>query len=332
MLTNNRLIFLIPLIFLLSCDGGPSPTGSGTLLPNITGSAGEVLIVMDNARWRDKPGLILKEMLEQEFPALPQPEPLFDVLQISPGAFDDIFKRHRSIIIVDVGSENTNSGIRFMENLWARPQLVIRINAENSETLAKLLSTSTEKILLNLQSYDRKRLIDVFKSSKDVSIKNILNKFHIDLAVPRGYRTDINTDEFVMLSIESPRTSQAIFVYRNSYSGNSDLAAEKLIEQRNEMLKKYTRGSQIGSYMTTSPMFPPIVYDLVKNGKQVVELRGWWELNKGFMGGPFMSHTIVDESRNQTVTVEAYAYNPQDKKRNLMRHLEAIVYSAEVIE
>ena len=138
------------LMFLSSCGGGPSPGGSGTLLPNITGTAGEVLIVMDNNIWREKPGLILKEMLEQEFPALPQPEPLFDVIQISPGAFDELFKRHRSIIIVDIGSENINPEIRFLENIWARPQLVIRINAGNGDALAKLLTESTAPPIFSL--------------------------------------------------------------------------------------------------------------------------------------------------------------------------------------
>ena len=179
MLKNKFLPGISLLMFLFSCSGGTSPGGSGTLLPNITGAAGEVLIVMDNNSWREKPGLILKEMLEQEFPALPQPEPLFDVIQISPGAFDELFKRHRSIIIVDIGSENINPEIRFLENIWARPQLVIRINAGNGDALAKLLTESTDKILLNLQSYDRKRRIDIFKSSKDPGIKSNLGNLHI---------------------------------------------------------------------------------------------------------------------------------------------------------
>ena len=331
MIKNFSKLIIVLLLFLLSCDGGPSVPGSGSLLPNVTGSAGEVLIVMDNDRWKDKPGLVLKEMLEQEYPALPQPEPLFDIVNISGGAFDDIFKRHRSIIIVDVTPENMKPEVRFFENQWARPQLVVRINAFNNESLTQLLTESSDKILLNLQTYDRNRLRDIFKSSKDAGIQSALNKFHVDVAIPRGYRTDIDADDFVMFSIESPRTSQVIFVFRHPYTGENDLLTDRLIEMRDEMFKKYTRGSQIGSYMITSPMFPPIVYDLVKNGKKVVELRGWWELNKGFMGGPFLSHNIVDESRNQIITVEAYVYNPQDKKRNLMRHMEAIVYSAEII-
>lgn len=278
------------------------------------------------------PAFCLEKYLNRNFPALPQPEPLFDITQIPTRAFDDLFKWYRSIIIVDVSSENTPPEIRFLENQWARPQLVVQIKASNNESLAEFISQSADKLVLNLLSYDRKRLIDVFESSKDSEIKQIVNRFYIDVAIPRGYKIDINEEDFAMFSIERQQTSQVILIYKNLYSGKNDITTGKLIEKRDQVLKKYTRGSQIGSYMITSTSFPPIVYDMVKNGIPVIEIRAWWELNKGFMGGPFINHTFIDEARNQTVTVEAYIYNPQDKKRILMRHVEAIVYSAKLIE
>lgn len=324
------LFFLSLTIY--SCGPGSPGDTTGTVLPNVTGAAGEVLIVMDQDRWASEPGILLKEILEREFPALPQREPLFDIIHISHGAFDDMFKRYRTIIIVTVSSEIEDPDIRFLENQWAKPQLVVNIRASNNESLAEFISGSAEKLLYNLQSYDRKRLIEIFESSKDSEIKSIVSKFFIELAIPRGYKIDISQEDFAMFSIESPRSSQVVFIYQNPYSGEKDISTARLIENRNEILKKYTRGSQIGSYVTTSPGFPPIAYDLMKNGNRVVEIRGWWELNKGFMGGPFISHTLVDERNKRSVTVEAYVYNPQDKKRNLMRHMEAIVYSAKFIE
>jgi len=73
-------------------------------------------------------------------------------------------------------------------------------------------------------------------------------------------------------------------------------------------------------------------YDLKINGQDFVEIRGLWELNKGYMGGPFLSHSTLDKVTNEIVTVEAYVYNPNNKKRNLMRQMEAIVYSFDVIK
>ena len=301
------------------------------MLPNISGSAGEVLIVMDNNIWKSTPGLSLKEILEQEYPALPQPEPLFDIIHITPGAFDDLFKRHRTIIIADVSSENESPEISYLENLWAKPQLVIRINAAKSEDLFSLIHESKERILYNIQVYDRRRLSDIFRASRDAGIRSILNRFYINLAVPRGYQIDIDAENFAMFSIETARTSQVICVYRFPYYGESDLSTSNLIQNRDDMMKIYTQGARTGSHMITSPMFPVMVYDIQRDGKKLIEMRGLWELNKGFMGGPFISHTYVDKTRQQLISVEGYVYNPNQKKRNMMRHIEAVLYSMEIL-
>jgi hypothetical protein len=83
--------------------------------------------------------------------------------------------------------------------------------------------------------------------------------------------------------------------------------------------------------MTTAGIFPPMSFDLKISGQDFVEIRGLWELNKGFMGGPFISHSTLDTSNNMIITVEVYVYNPNNKKRSLMRQMEAIVYSFELV-
>ncbi len=323
---------LIILIFLAGLEGcknisNPRSGSSNILLPNITGPAGEVLVVMDNTDWKGRPGNTLREALEQEYPALNQPEPLFDVIHINPGAFDNIFQNHRTIIIVSVGSEFEKGTVGYYENEWAKPQLIIRIQAPDPETLTTLIKEERDNIVRNIQAYDRKRLIEVYQSSKDPQIAGVVSKFNISLAIPRGYNIDVDAKDFASFSIETPKTSQVIFVYQYPYTGPNDLKTKSLIDKRNEFLKKYTKGSRPGSYMTTAKLFPPLVYDLKKNDREIVEIRGLWELENGFMGGPFISHTIVDKSRNMVVTVEGYVYNPNNKKRNLMRQIEAIVYS-----
>ncbi len=328
------LILLIVLSF-TSCKNFTNPGSAGSagniLLPGISGAAGEVLLVMDNSLWKAAPGNLLREALEQEFPALPQPEPLFDLIHINPAAFDNLFQHHRTIIIVSVNSENPEAKIAFYENLWAKPQFVVKINAPDVESMIDLLKNESGRLVSNIQHYDRKRLIEVFKDSKDQDIKNLISKYQIKLAVPRGFKIDFAKDDFASLSIESPKTSQVIFIYEYPYDASNQLTTNNIIDKRNEFLKKYTKGSRTGSYMTTVSFYPPMTYDLVKNGRNYVEVRGLWELVKGFMGGPFISHSCIDKERNRVVVVEGYVYNPNEKKRNLMRQIEAIIYSMEVI-
>jgi len=332
LLKISILFFLI--ISVCSCGdpvSSPGKTKGGVLLPNISGSAGEVLIVMDNTNWKSNAGNTLRETLEQVYPALPQPEPLFDVVHITDAAFDNLFQLHRSIIKVNIEPEYTESEVRFFENVWAKPQIVIQINVKNSYDLEAVLEKEKEKILYQIQSYDRNRLMNIYNDSKDQAIKAEVAKFNISLAIPRGYNTDFVNDEFGSFSIETPKTSQVIFVYQYPYSNEDDLKTENIIKKRNEFLKKYTVGTRRNSYISTSAIYPPMAYDIKKNGIEIVEIRGLWELVNGFMGGPFILHAAVDKQRNMIVMVEGYAYNPNNKKRNLMRHLEAIVYSMKFI-
>ena len=335
MMTLFKNLFAITAItvFAVSCIDNPGSSGSArsSSLPNITGTAGEILIVMDNILWKSEGGNALRAELEREYPALPQPETLFDVIHITSGAFDELFKMHRSIIIVDVSSVHQEAVMSYSENVWAKPQIIVRFLAPDIESLQKLITENKDRLVSNLQQYDRKRLADVYRSSKDLSTKNILSKFRIDLAIPRGYNIDIDTPEFSSLSIESSQTSQVIFIYRYPFYDKNDFSTERLIEKRNEFLQKYTQGTRSGSYMTTARLFPPMTFDLKLNGREIVEIRGLWELNKGYMGGSFISHSTLDSVSNQIVTVEAYVYNPNNKKRSLMRQMEAIVYSLEVL-
>jgi hypothetical protein len=333
-LIKKFLFLILILISIASCLNNPGTGNSGKnlSLPNITGSAGEVLIVMDNNLWKSESGRALCEELEQEFPALPQPETLFDVIHIPSAAFDDLFKMHRSIVIVDVSSVHKTAELTFSENNWSKPQIVARLFAPDPESLKKLIIENKFRLTSNLQHYDRRRLADVCNSGKDLGTKNIMSKFGIDMAIPRGYSIDIDTDEFASLSIETSETSQVVFIYRYPYFGKNDFTTQRLIEKRNEFLKKYTVGTRVGSYMTTTEMFPPITNDLKINGQNFVEIRGLWELKKGFMGGPFISHSTLDSLKNQIITVEAYVYNPNGKKRSLMRQMEAIVYSLELLD
>jgi hypothetical protein len=330
---RNSLILSLLSFLLVSCLKNPGSNGTGinSSLPNCTGSAGEVLIVMDNNLWKSEGGNALRESLAQEYPALPQPEPLFDLIHITSGAFDDLFKMHRSILITDVSSVHKTAEVKYSENNWSRPQIVIRLFAPDPESLNRLIIENSDRLIFSLQNYDRKRLADVYRSGKEPGIKSVLSKFGIDMAIPRGYNIDVNTDEFASLSIESSQSSQVIFIYRYPYFDKNDFSTQRLIQKRNEFLKKYTAGTRSGSYMTTAGIFPPMSFDLKISGQDFVEIRGLWELNKGFMGGPFISHSTLDTSNNMIITVEVYVYNPNNKKRSLMRQMEAIVYSFELV-
>lgn len=300
-------------------------------MPNISGAAGEVLVIMDSFNWDNSAGEMLKDILKEEFSGLPQSEPLFDVIHITAGSFDGIFQFHRSIVLTTIES-GSESRIRFRENVWAKPQILIQMEAPTGAELKKLISENDQRIQSFLVQYDRKRLMNTYKASKDQAIQKEISAHHqVRLAIPRGYNLDFSKEEYTSVSIEAPDLSQVIQVYDYPASGPEDLNTANIIEHRNYFTKTYVLGPRDGSYMTISQLFEPITYDLKNNNMDVVEMRGLWELENGFMGGPFVSHSVYDATRNRIVTVDGYIYHPNQKKRIKIKQLEAIIYSLEII-
>jgi len=331
---RNVLILLVATaLFCSGCDTTvKTGDGNGRVLPNISGGAGEVLVVMDKFLWEGQAGERLKDILKEEFPGLPQSEPLFDVTQITAASLDNFFKFHRSIVLVTINETLENPGVRYRKNVWARPQIMVQVEATNSDELEKILEVNADRIQNFLVQFDRQRLTDSYKASKDLEIQKMMaENHHIRLGIPRGYNIDVSTDNYSSVSIETPDYSQVIHAFEYPADSLTALQSGKLLEHRNAFTRKYVKGPDDTSYMTTSMVYPPIFYDLRRDGMNIVETRGLWELEGGFMGGPFISHSVFDDKRDRVVTVEGYVYYPNEKKRTKIKQLEAIIYSLEII-
>ena len=58
------------------------------------------------------------------------------------------------------------------------------------------------------------------------------------------------------------------------------------------------------------------------------ELRGLWKMEGGaMMGGPFVSHAIVDKAAGKVYVFEGFVYRPNEDKLHLIRMMESSLYS-----
>ena len=94
---KELLAAVAALLLVVSCN-----VGSINLKPNVSGKAGEVIVVIDKSIWDGETGKELRELLATDYPMLPQKEPSFTLINITPAAFTDIFELHRNIILVRV--------------------------------------------------------------------------------------------------------------------------------------------------------------------------------------------------------------------------------------
>lgn len=321
-------ILLSFILLIVSCKDQKS------LLPAVSGPSGEVLAVMSDALWKGSTGQEIRNILSTTFEGLPQEEPMFDIIHLNETALGNLFKQHRNIIIVRIGNKISEKKILIRKDLWANTQIVLSMVAPSDTAFINLLHENKVKILAAISNAERQRLVKMNKSLSDRKINEKLNlRHHLKLAIPKSYRLDVDSSGFTWLSCEQHDIIQGILIYHYNYTDSFKLTKEFLIDKRNLFLKKYVSGEVKGSFMTTESLYPSLFNQYKLNKIDTVyELRGLWRVQNGHaMGGPFISVSQPDRNRNRIVTVEGFVFAPAHKKRELLRQVEAIVLSLEIL-
>lgn len=115
-------------------------------------------------------------------------------------------------------------------------------------------------------------------------------------------------------------------MYSYPYTDKETFTKEYFVNKRDSVMKVNIPGEREGMYMATDSMFVDVENIMVK-GEYAQEVRGLWQMEGDMMGGPFVSHVRVDRPNGRVVVVEAFIYSPDKLKRNLMRQMEASLYT-----
>ena len=93
------------------------------------------------------------------------------------------------------------------------------------------------------------------------------------------------------------------------------------------MTKQKVEGPARGSYMVIEDRVPVDFHLFRFRQRNYAEMRGLWTLENGFMGGPFINLVTRDDVNDRFVMLDGFVYAPNDDKRELLRQLEAIIYT-----
>jgi len=323
MKAKNRVLLMFFLFIGISCN-----KNSQVIHRNITGKAGELIVVMSKVAWDDKPGNIVRQILSQPQSSLPQEEPLFDVTLIPHEAFKDIFLSTRNIVQTKISPIVENPGITFTNDIWAYPQATCQVNARNNDEFIKIFTENSHKIIRYFLRAERDRLTMNYDKLYEKNIYNTLEKnFDLNLRISPGFVMVIPDKDFAWIRFETPEISQAIMVYSFPYKSDSSFTLNNLVARRDSILKLHVPGPTKGSFMTTEKKAIPVLQITKHYGNYAAEVRGLWRVENDYMGGPFIMLAELDAIRQRVVVVDGYVYAPTKNKRNLLRQVEAMVYS-----
>ncbi len=306
-----------------SCDGG-----RGGMKPS-TGKTNEMLVITNSdSDWNGRIGKKIQEYFGQELPGLPQSESMFSMAHVPDGNFSKMFQTHHNIFIVDVNPEFKEPLLETKVDLWSSPQRVVKMTVPDRAAFFEEFDLNKEAFISFFDANERRRAANAYGTIEDYKITGkLLEDYNIDILIPQSFYIATAQKDFVWLRREAERFSQGIIIYSFPYVDTMAFNYNRIITQRDSLTKLYVPGPSDGSYMKISMIEPPVEKRIDFNGLFAVEMRGLWELEGDFMGGPFVSYTLVDEARNRVVTVDGYVYNPSQDKKDLVRQIEALLYT-----
>lgn len=323
----NIVLVLFAAMVLSGCSGK-----GVNLKQNVSGKAGEIIVVANKAQWENEPGAALRRLLAADYPLLPQREVAFNLINIPENAFNNIFQIHRNIVILQVGDAFPEAEISIREDVWSTPQTVLSLTAPTNEAADSLIASKGEVIFSLFEQAERNRIIRASKRYEERGLRMLVSDmFGGSPYFPTGYSLKKRTKDFVWISYETTYTNQGIFVYSVPFRDSTSLTLDSLIAARNDVLEMNVPGMFEGSYMTTSIVEgkEPVLKWMKYKGRTFGELRGLWEVQNDYMGGPFIDHIFYDKSGKNLIFLECFVYAPRYDKRNYLRQVESIIYSFE---
>ncbi|MBQ7195382.1 MAG: DUF4837 family protein [Bacteroidales bacterium] len=323
----KRIVFALVLtaVCLASCKS------TGSVLPNVSGKAGEVMVVIDKSAWDSELGVAVRELLACDCPWLPQKEPLYSLVNVPPSGFADLFKIHRNIVWFNIDPQVQEHGMELRSDLWAHPQCVIRINAATAEEAREILSQKGATLVEAIEQAERDRVVaNTLRYENRELYPQVVEIMGGSPHFPSGYKLKKKTSDFVWIADEKQYTMQGILIYKYPVGGGSDeFSWEKIVEHRNAAMKANVPGMFDGTYMTTSEFTVPMLRYASYKGRKFAEARGLWEVHDDYMGGPFVSHSFYTPDGKYILVTEAFVYAPKYDKRQYLRQVESILYSFE---
>ena len=293
---------------------------------------------------------LVDAIMAADMPCMPQVESYFRLTNVSMSHFDDMFKPTRNILFIDINPQKyTQLKTKVSKNYWSKPQAVCRIQSPSQEEFVAYWLEHGKEIREWFVEQEIQRQTKFYRASTNKEARAILQKQGYDMLIPEDYivlmdtvlagATTYSLRQPIVLENEvrvlwccnnKGSMRRDIVVYSYPYTDANTFTSDFLNEKRDAVLSRIVKGSVEGAYMGTEyKVMPPQMQRVsVKDSLQAYEVRGLWKiLNGEAMGGPYVSHTRLDQVNARVVTAETFLYAAGQKKRTVLRQAEAILYT-----
>ena len=296
------------------------------------GAPFELMLVCEDDVWDSTAGIAIEQALATPIPGLPQREASFKVTRRPGSEFGTTEQAYRNIILVDVDSSHTKCEFRFEKNLYASPQIVMAIYAPDQKSFGDYVNRNARVIVDFFTERERETQIAELEARHNKqALAFIKEKFGCEMKIPSsvsGYKLGEDFLWFSDYNNPSKVEMQSFAVYSYPYTSTDNFSKANFIHMRDSVMKENIPGGEPDSYIQTDAATVTLT-DVAYNGKYMSVARGLWYMKNDdmFGGGPFVSHSIVDEENGKVIVVEAFVYAPNKAKGGFMRKLESSLHT-----
>lgn len=301
---------------------------------NFSGSVSEVLVIMDKSDWNSAAGDTVKDWFRQEQLGLPQPEPVFDIINLPRSSFEGNIKAYRNILYTEISPSVQKPVFESKDGSWLKGQKYFRIAAPDKESFIREFNAHKEEMLRVFLQAEQDRQVAYYRQKPDPKIAAFLkDKYKLDCCIPSGYNINKEQKDFVWISRETKVDSRGLVIMQRKFEDIDQFRYQRIIDTVNAELQRTIPGPLDGSYMAIDTVTPLVMNTYNYAGDHyAVMMKGLWTVINDFMGGPFVLNVVLDKANDRVVYMMGYVYAPDDKKRNMVRQVEAIVFSAGFVE
>ena len=317
---------LMTLFTLAACDKG----GTSLLTPASSGKPYEMLVVMDDSAWMRPAGRALFDALDTDVPGLPQSERSFRIMQINEKQYDRVFGLLRNIIIPKIDPMYSEVKFKFARDVKSSPQMIMTIQAPNEQAFADYVGQHKQTIVDFFTRAEMNRQVKVLEKEHSLLVEQLVkDSFQCVVHVPADLENYKRGRNFLWATTNREQDDLNFVIYSYPFTDKETFTLDYFIHKRDSFMKANLPGPLDGSYMATDTDFL-MTQDIAVRGKYAQEVKGLWEMQGAVMGGPFVSHVRVDEKNHRVIVSEAFVYSPGKKKRDIMRRMEAALYTLQL--
>jgi len=156
----------------------------------------------------------------------------------------------------------------------------------------------------------------------------IKDTFGIDINIPPDFiPSAVKSKEIIWVRKETNKTSSSLLVSRIPYKNKSQLSGDSLKNYVNALGKEYIASQIEGSYFVINDHDLPLISNTADfDGHFVSEIRGIWELENDYMGGPFIAYLAPNPNKkDELILLLGFIYAPQKKKKPYVQDMEEII-------